>query len=165
MEEKRIWNRQVRVKVVVVVALVSLLVGLGVSGGLDGLRRAAGPSVGRDREPRRPRPVGHAAGFPDFVNLAKQLSPIVVKSRRLKSPRGRRSGIRESFGGGEEEIRSAFWRRFFGGPEPARPVSAKRSLARASSSIRTALFSPTTRRGQRAKIIVKLADEREFEAR
>src|SRR5919108_953328 len=73
MNFKDIWRGSVSYKGVVIVALVSLLVGLGISGSLDWLapgRAVTGESGSSD--------VRSPSTLPDFVSLAKKLRPVVV---------------------------------------------------------------------------------------
>jgi serine protease Do len=167
MEVNKIWNRQVRVKVLFIVALVSLLAGLGVSGGLDWFAGTRLVNLwGGTANPEAARPVVTPQGLPDFVNLSKQLSPIVVNvSTTQVSQGGGGQGFESPFGGGEEDPFGDFWRRFFGGPSPRGPFRQK-SLG--SGFIIDKDGSILTNHhvvDNAQKIIVKLADEREFEAK
>ena len=168
MDEKKIWNRQVGVNVLLIVAAVSLLVGLGVNGGVDWL---AGPRLvnlwGGTAAPEASRPIVTPQGLPDFVNLAKQLSPIVVNvSTTQMSQGGASQGFENPFGGGEEQDPFGdFWRRFFGGPGPRGPFRQK-SLGSGFIIDRDGSILTNNHVVENAqKIVVKLADEREFEAK
>jgi serine protease Do len=166
MEEKRIWNRQVRVKVLFIVAVVSLLAGLGVSGGLDWFAGTRLVNLwGGTSNPEAARPIVTPQGLPDFVNLAKQLSPIVVNVSTTQVSQGGGQGFESPFGGGEEDPFGDFWRRFFGGPGP-RGQFRQKSLGSGFIIDKDGSILTNNHVVDNAqKIIVKLADEREFEAR
>jgi serine protease Do len=168
MEEKKIWNRQVRVKVLLIVAAVSLLAGLGVSGGLDWFAGTRLVNLwGGTAVPEISRPIVTPQGLPDFVNLAKQLSPIVVNvSTTQVSQGGGSQGFESPFGGGEEQDPFGdFWRRFFGGPGPRGPFRQK-SLGSGFIIDHDGSILTNNHVVENAqKIVVKLADEREFEAK
>jgi S1-C subfamily serine protease len=122
MEPESKWGGSVSFKGAVLVALVSLVVGLGISGSLDWLSRSGGKFSGRCRIPTR-----ISGGLPDFVALAKKMKPLVVNISTTQVSEGRGGG--EEFGSpfGEDEQFNDFWRRFFGGPTPRGP-QRQRSL-------------------------------------
>ena len=158
MEENGIWSKKVGAKGLMVVALVSLLLGLGMNGGLDGLvgGRAinlwGGTSSPEVRTPPAPQ------GLPDFVSLAKKLKPVVVNISTTQVSEGAQ-GFGSPFG--EED----FWRRFFGGPIPRGPQRQK-SLGSGFLIDRDGSILTNNHVVENAeKIVVKLADEREFEAK
>ena len=70
-------EKQVGIKVVGAVALVSLVVGLGISGSLDWLSHVRANLLGETSSPEV-RPATDPKGLPDFVSLAKKLRPVVV---------------------------------------------------------------------------------------
>ena len=162
MEEKGIWSRKVGAKGLMIVALVSLLVGLGMSGGLDGLfggrvinlwGQTGSPDVKTSPTPQ---------GLPDFVTLAKKLKPVVVNISTTQVSEGARG-----FGSplGEEDPFGDFWRKFFGGPAPRGPQRQK-SLGSGFLIDRDGSILTNNHVVENAeKIVVKLADEREFEAK
>jgi serine protease Do len=158
MNEKKTWSGKVSVKGAVSVALVSLVVGLGISGSLDWLspsRALVGESA----------PEGRALNtLPDFVTLAKKMKPVVVNisTTQVSESRGQ-----QEFGSpfGDEDPFNDFWRRFFGGPMPRGP-QRQRSLGSgfiidADGSILT--NNHVVENAQ--KIVVKLSDDQEFEAK
>ena len=158
MNEKKPWSGKVSVKGAVSVALVSLVVGLGISGSLDWLspsRALVGESA----------PEGRALNtLPDFVVLAKKMKPVVVNisTTQVSESRGQ-----QEFGSpfGDEDPFNDFWRRFFGGPLPRGP-QRQRSLGSgfiidADGSILT--NNHVVENAQ--KIVVKLSDDQEFEAK
>jgi len=138
MNLKNLWSENFSTKAVVLVALVSLAIGLGISGSLDWLA------------PTRANLMGEAAtpevrgGLPDFVSLAKRMKPLVVNISTTAVSEGRGGGGQD-FGSpfGEEDPFNDFWRRFFGGPGgPGGPGSRGPQRQRSSglSSIATAPF-------------------------
>jgi serine protease Do len=158
MNEKKPWSGKVSVKGAVSVALISLVVGLGISGSLDWLspsRALVGESA----------PEGRAVNaLPDFVALAKKMKPVVVNisSTQVSESRGQ-----QEFGSpfGDDDPFNDFWRRFFGGPIPRGP-QRQRSLGSgfiidADGSILT--NNHVVENAQ--KIVVKLSDDQEFEAK
>ena len=61
-----------------------------------------------------------ARGLPDFVSLAKKLTPVVVNVSTTQAVDAERGGGPASpFQPGDP--RGEFWRRFFGGPGPRGP--------------------------------------------
>ena len=68
---KNIWGGGVSVKGAILVALTSLVVGLGISGSLDWLAPSRAVNLLGEAAKPDPRPV---TGLPDFVNLAKQIT-------------------------------------------------------------------------------------------
>jgi serine protease Do len=161
MNLKRIWSGHVSFKGVILVALVSLVVGLGISGSLDWLvpSRAVnlmGEAGNADSRPNQ---------LPDFVVLAKKLKPLVVNISTTQVSEGRGSHEFSSPFGDEDPFND-FWRRFFGGPTPRGP-QRQRSLGSGfiidgDGSILT--NNHVVENAQ--KIVVKLAaDDQEFEAK
>ena len=82
MKLKSIWSGNVGLKGVLLVALVSLVVGLGMSGSLDWLSPSRAVNMMGESGNPEPRSPGQ---LPDFVALAKKVRPSLVKSRRLRS--------------------------------------------------------------------------------
>ncbi|MFQ5904073.1 MAG: trypsin-like peptidase domain-containing protein, partial [Candidatus Binatia bacterium] len=163
MEEKGIWGKRIGIKGSIIVALVSLLVGLGVSGSLDWL--SGGRAVDLRGETGGPeiRTIAvESQELPDFVALAKRLTPVVVNISTTQVSEGRR-GLVNPFG--EEDPFSEFWRRFFGGPFPRGPFRQK-SLGSGFIIDRDGSILTNNHVVENAqKIVVKLADGREFEAK
>jgi serine protease Do len=160
MDLKSIWKGSVGYKGVVLVALVSLVVGLGISGSLDWMAPSrAVVGEGGNSETRSSGPL------PDFVSLAKKMRPVVVNisSTQVSETRGP-----QEFGSpfGEEDPFNDFWRRFFGGPIPRGP-QRQRSLGSgfiidSDGSILT--NNHVVENAQ--KIVVKLSDgDQEYEAK
>ena len=101
-------------------------------------------------------------GLPNFVSLAKRLSPAVVNiSTTQVSPEAPFS--QSPFG--EKDPFSEFWRRYFGGPFPRGP-SRQKSLGSGFIIDREGLILTNNHVVANAeKIVVRLSDEREFEAK
>ncbi|MDZ4347863.1 MAG: DegQ family serine endoprotease [Candidatus Binatia bacterium] len=161
MNLKSIWGGGVSFKGVILVALVSLVVGLGISGSLDWLAPSRAVNLIEEAGNADPRPNQ----LPDFVVLAKKLKPLVVNISTTQVSEGRGS---QEFSSpfGDEDPFNDFWRRFFGGPAPRGP-QRQRSLGSGfiidgDGSILT--NNHVVENAQ--KIVVKLAtDDQEYEAK
>src|SRR5689334_10916377 len=163
MKWNDIWGGGVSFKGLVLTALVSLAVGLGISGSLDWLA----PSRANMGDAGTAPEVRTSAGLPDFVNLTKKVKPIVVNisTTQVSEGRGSQQEFGSPFGGGEEDPFNDFWRRFFGGPVPRGP-QRQRSLG--SGFIIDADGSILTNNHvveNASKIVVKLSDDQEYEAK
>ena len=160
MEDRRIMDRQVGMKGLLIVALVSLLIGWGVSGGLDWFSGARQINLwGSTGTAEVQLPVA-PQGLPDFVTLARKLKPIVVNVSTISE-----GGQRPESPFGEEDPFGEFWRRFFGGPLPRGP-SRQRSLGSGFLIDRDGSILTNNHVVENAqKIVVKLSDEREFDAK
>src|SRR5436853_3386074 len=159
MDLKSIWRGSVSYKGAVLVALISLVVGLGISGSLDWLAPSrAVMGEGGSSDARSP------GQLPDFVALAKKMRPVVVNISSTQVSEGR--GPQECGSPfGEDDPFNDFWKRFFGGPVPRGP-QRQRSLGSgfiidADGSILT--NNHVVENAQ--KIVVKLSDEQEYEAK
>ncbi len=167
MEEKAVWNlwnRKIGIRGAVIIALFSLLVGLGITGSLDWLSSSRAVNVSLWEQPGSGEigPVPTPKGLPDFVPLARKLRPIVVNISTTQVSEGA-PGFTSPFG--EEDPFSEFWRRFFGGPLPRGPFR-QRSLGSGFIIDRDGSILTNHHVIENAqKIVVKLADEREFEAK
>ena len=151
-----------RIKGVVFVALVSLAVGLGISGSLDWLAPSRAVNLLGDAGTPTAHPI---SGLPDFVNLAKKIKPIVVNISTTQVSEGR--GGPQEFGSpfGEEDPFNDFWRRFFGGPIPRGP-QRQRSLGSGFIIDRDGSILTNNHVVENAsKIVVKLSDDQEYEAK
>jgi serine protease Do len=160
MDLKSIWRGSVSYKGAVLVALISLVVGLGISGSLDWLAPSrAVMGEGGSSDVRSP------GQLPDFVSLAKKMRPVVVNISTTQVSEGR--GPQE-FGNpfGEDDPFNDFWRRFFGAPMPRGP-QRQRSLGSgfiidSDGSILT--NNHVVENAQ--KIVVRLSgDEQDYEAK
>jgi serine protease Do len=162
MNLKSIWSGNVGLKGVLLVALVSLVVGLGISGSLDWLSPSRAVNMmGESGSPELRSP----GQLPDFVALAKKVRPLVVNISTTQVSEGR--GGQQEFGNpfGEDDPFNDFWKRFFGGPVPRGP-QRQRSLGSGfiidtDGSILT--NNHVVENAQ--KILVKLSDEQEYEAK
>jgi serine protease Do len=161
MNLKSIWRGNVGLKGVVLVALVSLVVGLGISGSLDWLSPSRALNIMAESGSPELRSPGQ---LPDFVELAKKMRPVVVNISTTQVSEGRGQ---PEFGNpfGEDDPFNDFWKRFFGGPVPRGP-QRQRSLGSgfiidADGSILT--NNHVVENAQ--KIVVKLSDEQEYEAK
>jgi len=165
MSVKNIWDRNVSAKGVVLIALVSLVVGLGISGSLDWLSPSRAVNFMGDAGNNDMRTSG---GLPDFVNLAKKLKPLVVNisTTQVSEGRGAQEFGSPFGGGGDDDPFNDFWKRFFGGPTPRGP-QRQRSLG--SGFIIDGDGSILTNNHvveNASKIVVKLAgDEQDYEAK
>ena len=161
MNLKSIWGGDVSFKGVILVAMVSLVVGLGISGSLDWLAPSRAVNLMGEAGDADSRPNQ----LPDFVVLAKKLKPVVVNISSTQVSEGRGS---QEFSSpfGDEDPFNDFWRRFFGGPGPRGP-QRQRSLGSGfiidgDGSIMT--NNHVVENAQ--KIVVKLAaDDQEYEAK
>jgi serine protease Do len=157
-----IWGRGVSIKGVVLVALTSLAIGLGISGSLDWLVPSRAVNLLGDAATPESRT---SAGLPDFVSLAKKMKPIVVNISTTQVSEGRGAPPEFSSPFGEDDPFNDFWRRFFGGPQPRGP-QRQRSLG--SGFIIDADGSILTNNHvveNASKIVVKLSDDQEYEAK
>jgi serine protease Do len=161
MNLRSIVSGNIGLKGVVLVALVSLIVGLGISGSLDWLSPSRAVNLlgeAGNSELRSP------SELPDFVALAKKMKPVVVNisTTQVGEARGQ-----QEFGSpfGEDDPFNDFWKRFFGGPIPRGP-QRQRSLGSgfvidADGSILT--NNHVVENAQ--KIVVKTSDDQEYEAK
>jgi len=101
-------------------------------------------------------------GLLDFVALAKRLSPAVVNIASTQVSAG--APFSQSPFGGEDPL-GEFRRRYFGGPFPRGP-SRQKSLGSGFIIDRAGLILTNNHVVENAeKIVVRLSDEREFEAK
>jgi serine protease Do len=113
-------------------------------------------------------PIAHAAStnpqdLPNFVNLAKELRPAVVNISTTQKAGGGQQSVPSPFG--EEDPFSEFWRRFFGEPLPRGPHRQK-SLGSGFVVDREGYILTNNHVVESGdKIIVRLSDEKEFEAK
>jgi serine protease Do len=164
MDIKKVWSRSFTFKGVAFAAVASLLVGLAISGSFDWLAPSRAVNL-----------LGEGASsdirtnnqLPDFVVLSKKMRPVVVNISSTQVSESRSQQGPQEFGSpfGEEDPFNDFWRRFFGGPIPRGP-QRQRSLG--SGFIIDGDGSIITNNHvveNAQKIVVKLADEQEYEAK
>lgn len=166
MNLKKLWSGNFSTKALIMVALVSLAIGLGISGSLNWLAPSRANLMGEAAIPE-----GRGGQLPDFVSLAKKMKPLVVNISTTAVSEAR--GGAQDFGSpfGEEDPFNDFWRRFFGGPGgpggqgPRGPQRQRSSgsgfLIDSDGSILT--NNHVVENAQ--KIIVKLSDDSEHEAK
>lgn len=157
------WRKKVGFKGVIVVTLISLLVGnvlgewldLFADTGNQNLTGKIASAATQDLQELR-----------HFVDLARELSPAVVNistTQLIQAPQLFPRPFPSPFG--EQDSFGGFWRRFFGAPFSNRGRLRQRSLG--SGFIIDADGSILTNNHvimNAEKIVVKLSDEREFEA-
>ena len=110
MNLKNIWSGNVSLKGVTLVAVVSLVVGLGISGSLDWLSPSRAVNLMGESGNPEPRSPGQ---LPDFVGLVKKIRPVVVNisTTQVSETRGGQQEFGSPFG--EEDPFNDFWKRFF----------------------------------------------------
>ena len=161
MNLKNIWKGSGTYKGAVLVALVSLVVGLGISGSLDWLapsRAVVGEGPASDARSSTP--------LPDFVSLAKKMRPVVVNISTTQMSESRGGQEFGSPFGGDDDPFNDFWRRFFGGPMPRGP-QRQRSLGSGFVIDGDGFILTNNHVVENAqKIVVKLAgDDQDYEAK
>ena len=160
---KDVKKTRIGIRALISVGLIALLL---VLVGLNGGERFSHNQL---MDPWAAATEAHAAGavanlsaLPDFVTLAKTLRPVVVNisttqvAERSEGPAGPFQ---------EGDPRGDFWRRFSGGPIPRGPQRQK-SLGSGFIIDRDGSILTNNHVVENAeKIVVRLADEREFEAK
>jgi len=161
MDVRKITGSSFSFRGVVLVAVASIVVGLGISGSFDWLASSRAVNTMGDVETSDVRTTGR---LPDFVVLSKKMKPLVVNISTTQVSEAR--GPHE-FGNpfGEDDPFNEFWRRFFGGPIPRGP-QRQRSLGSGFIIDRDGSILTNNHVVENAqKIMVRLADEQEYEAK
>ncbi|TAK01640.1 hypothetical protein EPO44_09005, partial [bacterium] len=151
-------GEKVGIRLLLAVGLASsLLVGVGVTEGLDRLSSNHPLNLLGEVGRWEIRPIATSQGLPDFVTLAKKLKPVVVNISTTQAA----ERVKTSPGPFEEEDPfSDFGRKFFGGPVPRGPQRQK-SLGSGFLIDRDGSILTNNHVVENAeKIVVKLADER-----
>jgi len=162
MDEKSIHHRRIGLKVFILFALTSFWMGL------LGTPHPIPSSLSEMVRFGNGVQIAHAAstnpkGLPDFVNLAKELKPAVVNISTSQAGGGGQPSVPSPFG--EEDPFSEFWRRFFGDPRPRGPFRQK-SLGSGFIVDREGFILTNNHVVESGdKIIVRLSDEKEFQAK
>jgi serine protease Do len=167
MNLKNLWNGNFSTKAMVLVALFSLAVGLGISGSLGWLA----PSRAVNFMGEAAAPESRGGQLPDFVYLAKKMRPLVVNisTTQVSDARGGSQEFGSPFG--EEDPFNDFWRRFFGGqggPQGQGPRGPQRQRSSGSGFIIDSDGSILTNYHvveNAQKIVVKLSDDQEYDAK
>jgi serine protease Do len=103
-------------------------------------------------------------GLPNFIELAKELRPAVVNISTSQVGGGGQQSSPSPFG--EEDPFSEFWRRFFGDPLPRGPFRHQKSLGSGFVLDREGYILTNNHVVESGdKIIVRLSNEKEFEAK
>jgi serine protease Do len=161
MEEMFKQGKKSRLRGLVTAGLFSLMFGVSFGGHPD-LPSPIGAFVSSEAEGRSTGVAEGLQGLPDFVSLAKQLSPAVVNISTTQASGGAVHGRPSPFG--EEDPFGEFWKRFFGDPFPRGP-SRQKSLGSGFVVDGGGLILTNNHVVENAeKIVVRLSDEREFEA-
>jgi serine protease Do len=146
-------HRKIGIKAVGVVAFVFVLLGLGVGGKLDGLMN----------RPTLAFSAGAPQGLPDFVTLARKLKPVVVNisATQTMAPREQAPNRFE-----REDPSGEFWGQFFGdnprGNTPRRQKSLGSGFIIEDDGTILTNYHVVA---NAEKIVVKLVDNREFQAK
>src|SRR5262245_991939 len=166
MSWKNLSEGNVSLKGMALVAMVSLVIGLGISGSLDWLSPSRAVNFMGDAGNVDSRMTG---GLPDFVNLAKKFRPIVVNISTTQANESRGSQeFSNPFGGGEDDPFNEFWKRFFGGPAPRGPQQRQRNSLGSGFVIDGdgSILTNNHVVENASKILVKLAsDDQDYEAK
>ncbi|MFQ5682459.1 MAG: DegQ family serine endoprotease [Candidatus Binatia bacterium] len=162
MEEKGKWHKKMGVKGLVIVALASLLITLGMGGDWDRFSKGRTVESWGETGSHEIRTLAESQGLPDFVSLAKKLTPAVVNISTVSlSPGGKE--LQNPFR--EEDPFNQFRKRFFGGPFPRRRQQEKSLGSGFLIDHDGSILTNNHVVANAQKVVVRLADQREFEAK
>jgi len=159
---KDVKKRSIGIQLLIPVGLIALLIGLGEIERLEQFTRSRLMVPLEGVASARAGTVADSAALPNFVSLAKKFKPVVVNISTTQAV----EKVETSPGPFEEEDAFGdFWKKFFGGPIPRGPQRQK-SLGSGFLIDRDGSILTNNHVVENAeKIVVKLADEREFEAK
>src|SRR6476660_3490852 len=162
MKLKEVWGGGVGLNGAVLIALVSLAIGLGISGSLDWLAPSRAVNLLGDAGNSE---VRTRAGPPDFVRLEKKMRPVVVNISTTQVSEGR--GASPEFGSpfGEDDPFNDFWKRFFGGPVPRGPQRQRSSGSGFVIDSDGSILTNNHVVENAQKIVVRLSDDSEYDAK
>jgi hypothetical protein len=125
MEEKVRQQKRVELKGLTKLALASLLGGLVATSSLNlSWHNGAAHFTEEAQATSHQSEAQSPQGLPDFVSLAKRLTPVVVNISTTQSSGGGQQIFPSPFG--EQDPFSEFWKRFFGDPPPREESSRPR---------------------------------------
>ncbi len=162
MAEKVTRRSRVGMSGIIPIILGSLCIGLLITPDLK-FPRPSGKVHFTEGVPNAHAATNNPRGLPNFINLAKELRPAVVNISTSQVGGGGQQSFPSPFG--EEDPFSEFWRRFFGEPLPRGPHRQK-SLGSGFVVDREGYILTNNHVVESGdKIIVRLSDEKEFEAK
>jgi serine protease Do len=144
---------------ILAVSLASLLIGAGIGEGLNLFMRGAAPNSFRTVQAAESQTNVPSKGMLDFSPLAKKLRPMVVNISSTRTAAGVQAPPSPFRG---DDPANEFWKRFFGNPGPSRQQSLGSGFVIDSTGY---ILTNNHVVDDAEKILVKLADGGEFEAK